>query len=315
MAFHIRRKEALKNKTVSNPDWKLTKNKQYEAYVCMPATGSDVVNILNGASQKTHSEAPFVISGVCGENYTIGLGYLLRDFVNADGSPITRESLTSKLTADKIIDWIKIKSVSQNCPMWAQLIPISNRSVPVMTVFGEMYANAYGPRHGAGDFLVCRDTYGEPNLRDVRLVNGIEFAKKYDMRAFPGILPADMETPVPQSILSHISNTKMETNKKEDSLEDIEAKRKFVYKRLLEICNEGADNVITEANYVIKAASACRGGNDYYDGSARILVKENSIECDIAGARGERIKDTFTLEKEQIKLMITKLKYHGILIS
>jgi hypothetical protein len=66
-------------------------------------------------------------------------------------------------------------------------IPV-NLVFQIPTSWGDVLTvNAPGIPHGRGDFIVCADAGGYPNLNDRWVVNGEVFPSTYDMRAFPGL--------------------------------------------------------------------------------------------------------------------------------
>lgn len=105
-----------------------------------------------------------------------------------------------------VIDWMKIKTAQGDnaAANWAFHLPLSIKNFPVKTSWGDtLYANRPGIDHGMGDFLVCADADGRPNLNDVWIVNGEVFAYTYDMRAFHNMMGKinSVETPLPNSIV------------------------------------------------------------------------------------------------------------------
>lgn len=193
---------------LNNPkNWKRTRKKGYEVYVCRPNIGKEVTNKLEGAKYKTDQNKQFVISGTVGETWVIDAGKLAKTYTFIDGSPITPEALKSKMTKSGLIDWMHLKTMpAANAQTnWAFHLPLSTKNFPVQTSRGDtLYANRPGVGHGVGDFLVCSDAGGQPNLNDVWVVNGEVFPTTYDMRAFPGLITDNdklSETPVPKSIL------------------------------------------------------------------------------------------------------------------
>lgn len=194
------------NKLEDFRNWKRTNEKNYEIYACMPRIGTKVHNKLENTRYITNEERKFVLSGTMGEEWVIDVTTLSDEYVFADGTPITYDALTKKLTSG-VIDWFKIKPLpgggKQN---WAFHLPLSIKNFPVQTIKGDtLYANRDGVGHGVGDFIVASDLGGYPNLNDIWIVNGIVFPNTYDMRSFPGLITADkrvaVNTPVPKSLL------------------------------------------------------------------------------------------------------------------
>lgn len=194
-------------------NWKRTSKKLYEVYVCRPVLGTAVTNKLEGASYTTDKNKQFVISGTLGEQQVIDVGKLAQTYTFLDGTPITPDGLKAKKVGKSgEIDWMHLKTKQQNkVTNWAFHLPASVKDFPVQTSRGDtVLANRVGVAHGLGDFLVCSDLNGQPNLNDIWVVNGIIFPTTYDMRAFPGIMNEISkrmkgknlsETVVPKSII------------------------------------------------------------------------------------------------------------------
>lgn len=193
---------------LNNPkNWKRTSKKNYEVYVCMPEIGTKASNKLEGAKYIVDENQRFKISGTVGEEWLIDVNKLSRTYVMLDGSPITEELLNKKVQHG-VIDWFKVKTAPGGGAInWAFHLPLSVKNFPVKTSWGaELLANRIGVEHGVGDFILASDAGGFPNLNDVWVVNGEVFPNTYDMRAFPGLIPADKrkeqgEIPVPKSLL------------------------------------------------------------------------------------------------------------------
>lgn len=186
--------------------WKRTNKKNYSVYVCMPKIGTHVFNRLEGSKYVTDNNKRFVLSGTVGEQWVIDAGKLAKTYSFADGTPITPDTLKRKMHGG-IIDWTLLKTLqSGGCLNWAFYLPANIINLPVQTSWGDtLLANRPEVSHGIGDFLVCRDAGGRPNLSDMWVVNGEVFPNTYDMRAFPGLTNKmasnSVNTPKPKSIL------------------------------------------------------------------------------------------------------------------
>lgn len=172
---------------VSNPkNWKKTRKKSYEVYMCRPLPGTGCVNVLENAKYVTDQNKQFILSGTVGETWVIDINKLVKTYTFADGSEITPESLSKKCDKTGQIDWIKLKTRPNVAVNWALFLPKNIQNFPVQTSWGDvLYANRQGIDHGHGDFLVCADDgAGHPNLSDVWVVNGKVFPTTYDLHAF-----------------------------------------------------------------------------------------------------------------------------------
>lgn len=191
-------------------NWKRTSKKKYDVYVCRPAIGSRVTNVLDGAKYTTDQNKQFVMSGTVGETWVIDFGKLCKTYNLLGGQPITEDVIKSRLKGQKM-DWLHVETKADadiNFAFHLDPTKYGNacKNFPVQTSWGDtLYANRTGIKHGVGDFLVCAaGPDGQPNLKDVWVVNGTVFPNTYDMRAFPGLMKNvqidNKQTPVPKSI-------------------------------------------------------------------------------------------------------------------
>jgi hypothetical protein len=175
---------------LNNPkNWKKTHKKSYKVWICRPATGTQCTNVLEGANYVTDQNKQFIISGTVGETWVIDAGKLAKTYTFDDGTPITPDTLKSKLNRSGQIDWTKLQTKQDGMAInYAFHLPLSIKNFPVQTSWGDtLLANRDGIRHGKGDFLVCADNGGQPNLSDVWVVNGEVFPSTYDLHAFPNM--------------------------------------------------------------------------------------------------------------------------------
>lgn len=170
--------------------WRPTSKKYYAVYICRPSIGTKVENCLEGSYYITSEQKPYVVSGTQGEVWAIDADKLGKTYMFESGEPITEETLQAKF-GNAPFDWVKvvtITDISKKALYWAMFLGDSVGSVnfPVATPWGEiLYANRPGVPHGEGDFLVCSDKCGSPNLNDMWVVNGCIFPATYDMTSFP----------------------------------------------------------------------------------------------------------------------------------
>ncbi len=161
-----------------NPNnWKMTRKKSYVIHVSKPRPGTGVKNHLEGSTYTTDQDKQFVLRGTANEQWVIDIGKLCKTYTDAQGRPITEDLLRSKMNQDGTIDWFPITPIIAGAPRnWAFHLPLSVKNFPVQTSWGDtLYANRPGVSHGRGDFLVCADAGGQPNLQDVWVVNGAIF--------------------------------------------------------------------------------------------------------------------------------------------
>lgn len=191
-------------------NWKRTSKKSYDVYVCAPKLGTKVQNRLEGSSYVVNENKAFVLSGTVGEQWVIDGAKLAKTYCFMDGTPITKDAIDSKRESNGLLDWVHIKTLPGGGGInWAFHLPLGIKNFPVNTSWGDtLYANRDGVGHGVGDFILASDAGGQPNLNDVWVVNGEVFPTTYDMRAFPGLIPANKKvetTPVPKSLVTNSS--------------------------------------------------------------------------------------------------------------
>ena len=181
---------------LNNPkNWKKTHKKAYNVYMCRPLPGTQCVNRLEGSQYVTDQNKQFIISGTVGETWVIDVNKLAKTYTFADGTPITPDTLKAKCEDDGQIEWVKLSTRQDVTPNWAFHLPKSIQNFPVQTSWGDtLYANRTGVGHLKGDFLVCADAGGQPNLNDVWVVNGEIFPRTYDLHAFPNMFDPTVTT-------------------------------------------------------------------------------------------------------------------------
>ena len=179
---------------LNNPkNWKRTSKKIYEVYMCKPGTGVKVQDKISGNPYVVNDTNAYVISGTIGDIEVIDARTLATNYAFIDNTPINGETIKKKANKEGLIDWTHLKTTPKNGEVvWAFHLPNSIQNFPVNTRNGGVYANRQGTKHGYGDFLVCADAGGQPNLNDIIVVNGMVFPTTYDLRAFPGMFPADV---------------------------------------------------------------------------------------------------------------------------
>ena len=161
--------------------------------MCRPFPGTKCNNKFEGTDYVTDKNRQFIISGTEGETWVTDINKIARTYTFADGTPITPDTLKRKCRTDGQMDWVRIKARTSTSN-WAFYIPKSIKNFPVHTPYGDiLYANRDGIGHLKGDFLLCSDTYGKPNLNDVWVVNGEIFPKTYDLRAFSNMYQSSVQ--------------------------------------------------------------------------------------------------------------------------
>lgn len=176
----------------NNPDvYKHTYKKKYTIKACMPPIGTKVFNRLEQVSYITTPDKSFVLTGTVGEHWVIDINKLIKTYTFVDRKPITVEALKS-MTDTIVVNGIKQSTIKPfrittiAGPInWAIRVP-TNMVFKVQTAWGDILTvNAPGIPHGNGDYLVCADANGKPNLADRWVVNGEVFPSTYNMKSFP----------------------------------------------------------------------------------------------------------------------------------
>lgn len=174
-------------------NYRRTHKKKYTIVASMPPEGTEVTNFLENAHYTTSNEKQFVLTGTVGEQWVIDVNKLCKTYTFEDGTPITKDALAKKVMAGykdcakyPCIKPFAVTSIP-GVDNWAIHIPLGY-TFPIQTSWGDtLICNAPGIRHGKGDYIVCSDNNGAPNLSDMWIVNGAVFPNTYDMRAFPNM--------------------------------------------------------------------------------------------------------------------------------
>ena len=182
--FHFRRNDNTELKTLSfeeyldttNEKWFLTGKKKYTIQAMMVSKQTSFHNDLEVVDYTVDDDGITVIlKGTVGEMWTSKLEKVMSTYTRPDGSPLKEEDFSVK---DVYIDITSIPSSNSN---YALFVP-NDTSVTVLTSWGdELHTNQKNAPHGKGDYLVCAiDENGQPDLKDVWILNGEIFPNTYD---------------------------------------------------------------------------------------------------------------------------------------
>ena len=236
---------------LNNPkNWKRTSKKIYEVYMCKPGTGVKVQDKISGNPYVVNDTQAYVISGTIGDIDVIDARTLATNYAFIDNTPINGETIRKKANRDGLIDWTHLKTTPKNGEVvWAFHLPNSIQNFPVNTRNGGVYANKQGTKHGYGDFLVCADAGGQPNLNDIIVVNGMVFPTTYDLRAFPGMFPADVtkaEIVKPTaSLLKQIVKDEPEVTKKKSEAAQSSLDTKEMFRKICDFVTSKTSKRVT----------------------------------------------------------------------
>lgn len=165
--------------------YRRTCKKKYVIHVYLPPLGTKVYNKFEKSSYVTSPEKPFVCVGTCGEEWVIDVNKLSNTYMYPDGRPVLMQGYYGKggsIRKDKPLAVVP----RPGGWVWATHVPLANKFA-IPTSWGDLLqVNAPGVTHGTGDYLVCADMGGRPNLADRWVVNGKIFPTTYDMRPFSG---------------------------------------------------------------------------------------------------------------------------------
>lgn len=169
-----------------NPNnYKKTYRKMYTISVSMPILGTEVYNYLEKSKYITNKNRPFVLTGTRGEQWIIDSDRLCRTYTLENGEPLTVKFLMSKIITEykdgksyPCIRSFKIRAIP-GAISWVINIP-KNCIFTIKTSWGdELLVNDPDRPNAVGDFIVCSDINGKPNLNDRRVVDGEVFLDTY----------------------------------------------------------------------------------------------------------------------------------------
>lgn len=189
-------------------NWKRTCAKQYEVYICMPVPGTETRNVLEKCVYKTDQERPFIVSGTLGETWTISADKFVSKYgVRKPGglAPVDIDKYNQAYLNGQTIDWRKFEARPGQSRAWAFFLDMDKygnaaKNFTVQTSWGDyLTANCTGIPHGHGDFLLCEDVNGRPDLNNMWVVNGRVFVRTYNLQQFKnlGVVQDDFVTPRP----------------------------------------------------------------------------------------------------------------------
>lgn len=164
-------------------NWKRTSRKVHELWVCMPKESRIITNRLTGRSQRTTIDECFVLSGVRGELRAISYLELSRNYTFEDGKKITSDSIKNR-TVNGVMDWQKVRAMAGGVYKYALLLPVGvYRDFSITLADGSVtVANVSGIDHCEGDYLVCKEKNGAPDINHVELINGTVFPATFNLR-------------------------------------------------------------------------------------------------------------------------------------
>ena len=164
----------------TNESWFLTGKTSYTVQGMMVSKETSFHNPLEVTDYTvTDDGVSVVLKGTVGEQWVTKLEKVMKTYTKADGTPVTAEDFAEK---DVFID-LKTKAAPDS--NFAMFVP-KGTSVTVNTAWGDvLHTNLFNAPHGDGDYLVCPNKDGQPDLSDIWVVNGAVFPITYDMSRQP----------------------------------------------------------------------------------------------------------------------------------
>lgn len=160
---------------LSRYKWQPCSKIEYDIQVYVPKQGTEVYNNLEDSHYVTSEAKPFVLVGTVGEEWTVDAKKLMKAYTY-EGNPIT-EDIVKGVLADG--QKHKITAIAGGESLFSAQ---TTDQVEVNTSWGEtLKANRPGISHGNGDFLLCGNNDGQPDLNHVWVVNGEIFPKTYQI--------------------------------------------------------------------------------------------------------------------------------------
>ena len=164
-------------------NFKKTTRQSTDIWVCRPQIGTVVHNIFTNTDYTVDIVSQFVVCSALGELSTLSFEALSYSCVFSDNSAITEEAISSMHSEDGTISWFSAKTLPSSTPVWACFVP-DKYSYAFRTEKGIAVINDGSSKHGLGDFVICPDEQGEPNLTKASVCNGLIFAHSYDNAGF-----------------------------------------------------------------------------------------------------------------------------------
>ena len=157
----------------SNLNWQPCTKVEYNIQVYVPPKGTKVHNFLENSDYVTNEMKPFVLVGTVGEEWTVNLKKVMTAYT-FEGKPITEKIATNVLSDGKKHT---IRAIAGAEKMFAVQ---TDKHINVTTSWGEvLMTNRPGIEHGTGDYLICYEKNGVPDLNDMWVINGEIFPKTY----------------------------------------------------------------------------------------------------------------------------------------
>ena len=144
-----------------------------------------------------------VICGTEGEMWTTTYDYACKHYQAFSYNtviPLAQavNERAKKYRNDNVVSWMRVTSSSSN-QYFACFVPVKEKG-SLMTAQGQVNKyNQFGVAHGKGDFILCENIGGKPNIANRWVVNGLVFSNTYDNRGWQDYIivsPMNIAEPV-----------------------------------------------------------------------------------------------------------------------
>lgn len=163
-------------------NWKPTKLKSFECYVCMPPLGTTIYNDNTQMRETTDADNKFVLCYPNGMLQVISTNYFLSRF-KTPGYYVTESYLDKYCIIDQLMNWHDFEHYADSEYKYFAM-KLSSKEFIDYPVYGSI-ANTRNAEHGDGDYIVCKSLdNGTPDFSNIFIVNGLLFPYIYDLTHF-----------------------------------------------------------------------------------------------------------------------------------
>ncbi len=155
----------------------LTGKTDYSVEAKMVSEPTHVYNELELVSYDvTDDGVSVIIKGTLDEEWVTKVSKVIKTYTKEDGSALDEEFFKN---SKDVFQTIKTKPTQDS--NFALFVP-KDVILTVETAWGDtLYTNKSEVNHGNGDYLMCSNKDGKPDLSDVWVVNGAVLPKTYDL--------------------------------------------------------------------------------------------------------------------------------------
>ena len=135
--------------------------KVFQRQLYMPKEGTIIYNHLEKSSYVVDKNKPYVLIGSKKEEWCVDKKTLLKSY------ELSEEEI------DKFEVGMAIKTITTKPGVlqWAMKINLDEQ-IQIKTSWGEVLISNVGDGHGNGDWIICSDNGGAPDLNDRWILNG-----------------------------------------------------------------------------------------------------------------------------------------------